>query len=258
MALAIFFNVSTLEIASILSTNDEARESMVALASAYVKENEGFIENYKKDKLAVLHDSSRTAFRKKLDSLLQGNGIPASNAQDMINNLVFESDSSKTEYGTKLDSLLKVKAELQADIEDVNNILGFRPVDELPLKEKSSEDKLKSTQRELIDKNDNKKYVLEFPNTTMANKTEKYYSVKTKTVDDKIVYYAEFNDLKYIIHNFWGYLITALAISLGAPFWFDLLSKLIRIRTSIQNTPKNTSGTNSPQDGGVPANQRVG
>ena len=32
--------------------------------------------------------------------------------------------------------------------------------------------------------------------------------------------------------TFAGWLITALAISLGAPFWFDLLSKLVKIRGS--------------------------
>jgi len=33
--------------------------------------------------------------------------------------------------------------------------------------------------------------------------------------------------------NFWGCLVTAIALSLGAPFWFDLLSKLMKIRGSI-------------------------
>lgn len=31
--------------------------------------------------------------------------------------------------------------------------------------------------------------------------------------------------------RFWGYLLTMLALSLGAPFWFDLLNKLTRLRT---------------------------
>lgn len=35
--------------------------------------------------------------------------------------------------------------------------------------------------------------------------------------------------------SFLGWLITALAISLGAPFWFDLLNKLINLRTSLKN-----------------------
>jgi len=256
--LAMSFNVSTLEIASLLSTNEEARDNMVALASAYVKENEGFIEDYKKDKLAVLDASSRTAFKEKLDSLLKANGIPEADAENVTKNLAFASDSSVSAYGTKLDSLLKIKAELEADIEDVNQIMGFRPIENLPLKEMSPGTKLKATQRKLVAKENKKTYVLEFPNTYLADQTEKFYSVKTKEVEGKTIPYAEFNDLKYIVHNFWGYLITALAISLGAPFWFDLLSKLIRIRTSVQNKPRRTTESNTPQDGRIPTNQRVG
>ena len=30
--------------------------------------------------------------------------------------------------------------------------------------------------------------------------------------------------------SFLGWIITALAISLGAPFWFDLLNKLVKFR----------------------------
>ncbi len=72
-------------------------------------------------------------------------------------------------------------------------------------------------------------------------------------------YYAEFRDLKYFFGSFWGYLITALAISLGAPFWFDVLNKLIRMRGSIQKIPKSTSGQEATQKGGsVSVNQRVG
>ena len=34
--------------------------------------------------------------------------------------------------------------------------------------------------------------------------------------------------------HFWGYLLTVLALSLGAPFWFDLLNKLVKLRTGKQ------------------------
>ena len=44
-----------------------------------------------------------------------------------------------------------------------------------------------------------------------------------------------------------GWLITALALTLGAPFWFDLLSKLIKIRgTGTQIDSTETDGTPSP------------
>lgn len=43
--------------------------------------------------------------------------------------------------------------------------------------------------------------------------------------------------------NFIGWILTALAISLGAPFWFDLLNKLMRLR----------SGNNSKDSGNNPS-----
>lgn len=35
------------------------------------------------------------------------------------------------------------------------------------------------------------------------------------------------------LSNFWGCLITTIALSLGAPFWFDLLNKLVQLRSSL-------------------------
>jgi hypothetical protein len=43
--------------------------------------------------------------------------------------------------------------------------------------------------------------------------------------------------------KFIGFLITAFAISLGAPFWFDLLNKLIRVRGTGKKEDSSTSGT---------------
>lgn len=40
-----------------------------------------------------------------------------------------------------------------------------------------------------------------------------------------------------------GWLLTALAISLGAPFWFDLLNKFMRLRSSLPRSGTNTSGS---------------
>jgi hypothetical protein len=41
--------------------------------------------------------------------------------------------------------------------------------------------------------------------------------------------------------NLLGCLITALALSLGAPFWFDLLNKFMKLRTSLVTQPKKES-----------------
>ena len=47
---------------------------------------------------------------------------------------------------------------------------------------------------------------------------------------------------KYVLssEHFLGFFLSILALSLGAPFWFDLLNKLVRLRTS--NTAPETSG----------------
>jgi len=45
--------------------------------------------------------------------------------------------------------------------------------------------------------------------------------VQSGTLTDRLIYGAS---------RFWGWLFTSIAISLGAPFWFDLLKKIIHLR----------------------------
>jgi hypothetical protein len=42
--------------------------------------------------------------------------------------------------------------------------------------------------------------------------------------------------------HFWGYLLMSLAVSLGAPFWFDLLNKIMRLRTAVKQPLDSTKG----------------
>jgi hypothetical protein len=62
------------------------------------------------------------------------------------------------------------------------------------------------------------------------------------------------DNLSYLLHNkkagswrllqlFPGWLITALAISLGAPFWFDLLNKFMVVRSTVKPQEKSQSDT---------------
>jgi len=43
-----------------------------------------------------------------------------------------------------------------------------------------------------------------------------------------------------------GWLVTALALSLGAPFWFDLLNKFIVVRSTVK--PKEKSPEEQSKD----------
>jgi hypothetical protein len=42
------------------------------------------------------------------------------------------------------------------------------------------------------------------------------------------------NDLAAIGRYFAGWFLTAIAMTLGAPFWFDLLNKLVSLRSSLK------------------------
>jgi hypothetical protein len=46
---------------------------------------------------------------------------------------------------------------------------------------------------------------------------------------DRIGYF-----LRLAYNHFFGFLITAIAVSLGAPFWFDLLNKVMNLRTAFK------------------------
>ena len=57
------------------------------------------------------------------------------------------------------------------------------------------------------------------------------------------------NDRKLTEHvqdHIFGWLLTALAISLGAPFWFDLLNKFIVVRSTVK--PKEKSPEEKSKD----------
>lgn len=59
--------------------------------------------------------------------------------------------------------------------------------------------------------------------------------------------------------NWLGFFLTALAISLGAPFWFDLLNKLMKLRGSTsQQRALNNPGTAHATEPYVSPDQRVG
>lgn len=91
---------------------------------------------------------------------------------------------------------------------------------------------------------------------------------KKETASDKCSVEKEIKDHKKIHHNpyqkwwfsiFIGWVITAFAISLGAPFWFDILNKVIQLRSSIAK-PKNadTGGGSSKLNDNSSAVKPVG
>ncbi|MFY0604307.1 MAG: hypothetical protein JXQ93_10175 [Flavobacteriaceae bacterium] len=201
--MAVLFNINTIEIVRLLSTDKDIRDSMVQLAVA-TTENKDIKEVVEKIKLK--------------------------NSTDLLPKTVEK----------KLDSLFNIYEKLEAEAIRVNNLFGFQTIDSLHFKGDSIHSaELDTIKKSLSPKQKivGEKYIIEFPSVYLANKTGKFYYIERKK--DKngkfIDTHAKFKTWAFFWNNFWGYLITALAISLGAPFWFDLLNKLARIRSSIKN-----------------------
>jgi len=129
------------------------------------------------------------------------------------------------EYNRNLDSLLNIKATIEADIEATKTLLGYGswPPDSAEVYQNNNQIKF----RPQLDAS------LLSVNQKIELLTEKRIKFSTS---QKWAYF--FGILK---NHFWGFLITSIAISLGAPFWFDLLNKLMSLRTSNKEQTNSTN-----------------
>jgi hypothetical protein len=123
----------------------------------------------------------------------------------------------------KLDSLLNVKKTLEKDIQNANTLLG-------------SGAWLPDTVFVSADKATNKKiYSPLIEPLSLSAEDQQSSGPISFTRCEKWEYV-----FRLIWHHFLGFLITAIAISLGAPFWFDMLNKLMKLRTSIKQDTNTT------------------
>lgn len=133
-------------------------------------------------------------------------------------------------YSERLDSLLKIKNDLDADIAKANTILGLGswPSDKVLV----SYDR-KSNARSLTPALD----YSAIPNSVIERAGASPDTFEFTTAQKWRYFFNLFP-----IH-FFGFLVTAFAISLGAPFWFDMLNKIMKLRTSqkVESSSPNTS-----------------
>lgn len=131
------------------------------------------------------------------------------------------------------DSLFLVKKQLEEDIIKVNTILGTGawPPEVVMV---SLDSKNQKTYSPLIDA------ASLSPEDKKMRAGDKIDFTTTK----KWNYF-----FRMVRHHFFGFLLTAIAISLGAPFWFDLLNKFMKLRTSEKvdtDSARNIGGYVSP------------
>lgn len=134
-----------------------------------------------------------------------------------------------TAYKAKIDSLISVKKQLEADIASAHTLLGYGSWLPDSIAVKTDTATLKRTYFPAVD-------------SSLLASNKKFISAKNGYVTfnrgDKLGYFFG------IFGKHWpGFFLTALAISLGAPFWFDLLNKLMKLRTSVKQ-PSTSTNTN--------------
>ena len=158
--------------------------------------------------------------------------VSMANAYMQNNNIVVDASeiNNSTEiksYSQKLDSLFEVKRLLDTDIANANTILGTGAW--LPDVVKVVTDP----------KTKEKMYVPQIDAASISSEDQKIVNGNIEfTTCKKWGYF-----FRLLYHHFWGFIITAVAISLGAPFWFDLLNKLMKLRISQKQETDSSNTT---------------
>ena len=194
IVLAILFNVDTLQITQRLSVDKETRDKLVEMA----------IETADKYK-----DDPRV---KKTIS----NGVAILDPNDTTG----YNDSIYQKYQNQVDSIKKF---LEGDLKKANDLIAIGWED---IVKKQDSSKIIS---QFIKKKDCSDPVIE------AIKKD---SLRQIAIRDSMYNMHRFSyTVSYIYNNastinFLGFIITAFAICMGAPFWFDLLNKLVKLRAA--------------------------
>lgn len=225
--MAWIFNVDAIAIAKILSKDKKAREQLVEMAISRKGEYGSIIDSIKVkksiDTTVFVRDSAGkvidTSFRKGKDTTLSesvtayqmGNKYfdstyrklteDASLAQTILGLSVIVPDSIMTAHQKSVDSLDHIIDSLDKRI-----------------------DSAKSTEERILLK------------AEMKAQQKARYNMRKIYKDTWLTHpYQKKGWLKIL-----GWLLTAWAISLGAPFWFDLLNKFIQIRSNGPRVPTGT------------------
>lgn len=202
LAVAIIFNVDTIEISGKLSKDKNLREQMVNAAIAYSKEHP---DTGKKDSTTTDTITRKMAFDKwkKVNELLE---TDEKDLRDLI-------ALGWGDYGIKKNTEA-VKTKFLEEY-----LKGFK------------EQVRKNPKLVLTDLKQAERLVA-------AQLYQQHWFLKICFVFDEVTKPKKF----------FGLLLTAFAVSLGAPFWFDLLNKLINMRGSEKN------GANKEPDKSVTVN----
>ena len=229
--LALSFNVDTLAIIKKLSKDETARTQLANMAVEFTKSNP-----------------------KLLDNINQPT-VPDTIVKESVETL-----------NKRLDSLTAIKETLQEDIADARNILAsdWNIPDSLEYYTESAAKAVKNSDKvpvvfdksklelsflgkiwNLLSSNRKPDNVIIFIDKKL-DKDALLSAISCKKGNQLFVnsFCYKWNHV-FSWRYFWGYFLTVVALSLGAPFWFDLLNKIVKLRTAkvVSSETDENSGT---------------
>jgi hypothetical protein len=260
LILAYVFNVDSIAIHRILSKDKGAREQLVNLAIRDNGKYSGEVASIRAEDSTTLSDSIlRNTYNMvdndaKMANSILGLGKPWKDTCEICeDSLNWKSDTPKTFLlrlaltKKEFDSIGKIQESLSYYKQARDQISKSPPVDQKKLSFLDSMVKLKEG---MLRTGDAIYIINEYQRMTGLKARCEYIRRK---IGKKWFLYSP--NQSGGAETLFGWLITALAITLGAPFWFDLLAKLVSLRGAGGNT--NTSNDtnakpNGPSSPGTP------
>ncbi|NGP89503.1 hypothetical protein [Fodinibius halophilus] len=202
-AVALAFNVDSIAIFKTLADNPEARQALVVQAEGFVNdyENEDGQIVLKASDDSVLTISRKTMLSETVDDLRRSfipviDSLHGKRLRNEIRTALFPEDTATSKFKTALDDSLK----------------------------RIAQDSLKAQYPQVVAVDSAYNRLI----TLKEQQIEQAMSTLGIGWDLKKPWWG----LKW--YSIIGWMITALAISMGAPFWFDILKKVVNIKTEIK------------------------
>jgi hypothetical protein len=242
--MAIFFNVDTIAIHSILAKDKTARDQLVQMAISKQQQYAGVIEELSDDSAKLRRVVAAQNNDTTINAVYQQLNNDASTANEVLGLGWAWSDTCKIcqetitkEYNLKLDSLKENVIAIKT-----NKVLLATLSESIRANKDSTE---KSKDKKEIDAAKIRLAALQTQQKNVDASLQKLDSTslaqyaKMQAFTARCAYIQSERDKHWFKNSpsqpgglvtVIGWLITAVAICLGAPFWFDMLNKLISIR----------------------------
>lgn len=211
LAMAVIFNVDAIAIARILMKDKKVREQLVQMAISHQQTFGTVIDSMQKVKVTRSEISNGDTAVISYDSVIKS-PVTDKFLETTYNDLNKSAAEAMGVLGLRGIPKRSDTAGCRQSVSNYDTLIKYAKTEEQKMQYRKSQEK-------------------EFKKCLKAKRMKPPYqnSVKLKIL---------------------GWLLTALAVSLGAPFWFDLLNKFIKLRESGPK-PANTSALDKPAGSNV-------